>query len=391
MSAMTKPRTIRLGIIMNGVTGRMGTHQHLLRSIVPIVRQGGLACGDGTVILPEPILVGRSGAKLQELAASAGITRWSTSLDTVLGDAQYSVYFDAQVTSQRPAGVRAAIAAGKHVYCEKPTALTASEAYELYRLARGAGICHGVVQDKLWLPGLLRYRTLREQGVLGRLLSVRGEFGYWVFEGGAVAPQRPSWNYRAEDGGGIVTDMFCHWRYVLDNLFGRVRAVFCEGATLIPERRDEQDRPFCCTADDTAYSLFRLDAGVVAQFYSSWATRVHRRDLLSIQADGTEGSAIITLRDCWFQSRATTPRAVWNPDVEDPNDYLSGWSRLPAENTTNAFRAQWELFLRHVVCREPFPWGLLEAARGVQLAELGIESWRRGGWVEVPELPEGTE
>jgi len=383
---MAAPRTIRVGIILNGVTGRMGTHQHLMRSIVPLIREGGLPCSGGAVILPDPVLVGRDGAKLQGLARAAGVERWSTSLDTVLGDSRYPVYFDAQVTSQRPAGVRAALAAGKHVYCEKPTALTASEAYDLYRLAQRAGVRHGVVQDKLWLPGFRRYRALRDEGFLGRLLSVRGEFGYWVFEGGAVTPQRPSWNYRAEDGGGIITDMFCHWRYVLDHLFGQVRSVFCEGTTLIPERRDEQDRPYRCTADDTAYALFRLDGGVVAQFYSSWAVRVHRRDLLSIQADGTAGSAVITLRDCWVQSRSATPRAAWHPDVEDPNDYLGGWSRLPAEGGTNAFRAQWELFLRHVVCGEPFPWGLLEAARGVQLAELGVEAWRRGAWVEVPEL-----
>lgn len=383
---MSTAKTLRVGIIMNGVTGRMGTHQHLMRSIVPIVREGGVRAADGTVILPDPILVGRNERRLQELAAAAGLSRWSTSLDTVLSDPHYRIYFDAQVTSQRPAGVRAAAAAGKHIYCEKPTALTAAEAYGLYRLARDAGVRHGVVQDKLWLPGFLRYRALRDAGVLGRLLSVRGEFGYWVFEGGAVAPQRPSWNYRAEDGGGIVTDMFCHWRYVMDNLFGRVRAVFCEGATLIPERLDEQGKPYRCTADDTAYSLFRLDGGVVAQFFSSWAVRVHRRDLLSIQADGTDASAVITLRECWLQTRSATPRAVWNPDVEDPNDYLGGWSRLPAEKTANAFRAQWELFLRHAACGEPFPWDLLEAARGVQLAELGIESWRRGSWVEVPEL-----
>jgi predicted dehydrogenase len=372
---------------MNGVTGRMGSRQHLLRSVAPIIREGALRCADGTTILPDPILVGRDGARLRELAAAAGVDRWSTSLDTVLSDPRYTVYFDAQVTAQRPAGIRAAVAAGKHVYCEKPTALTTAEAYALYRLAESAGVRHGVVQDKLWLPGFLSYRALRDRGALGRLLSVRGEFGYWVFEGNGVSPQRPSWNYRAEEGGGIITDMLCHWRYLLDELFGRVRSVFCEGATLIPERRDERGEPYRCSAEDTAYSLFRLEGGVVAQFYSSWAVRVHRRDLLSIQADGTEGSAVITLRDCWLQPRASTPRALWDPDLADPNDYLAGWTRLPAGSTGNAFRAQWEIFLRHVACGEAFPWDLLAAARGVQLAELGIESWRRGAWVELPELP----
>ena len=380
-------KTIRVGIVMNGVTGRMGTNQHLLRSIMPIIRQGGVPCGNDTVILPDPILVGRSAAKLEDLAQRAGLSRWSTDLDTVLSDPAYEVFFDAQTTSMRPAAVRAAVAAGKHIYCEKPTALTVAEAYELYTLARDAGVKHGAVQDKLWLPGFLKYQTIRDQGFLGRLLSVRGEFGYWVFEGDTVTPQRPSWNYRAEDGGGIITDMFCHWRYVLDNLFGPVQAVFCEGATLVPERRDEQGRPYPCTADDTAYALFRLQGGVIAQFCSSWAVRVHRRDLLSIQADGVDGSAMVTLRDCWVQPRATTPRAVWNPDVADPNDYLGGWTPVPAyAPAENAFKAQWELFLRHVVLDTPFRWSLLEAAKGVQLAELGQQAWRQGQWAEVPEL-----
>lgn len=380
-------KTLRVGIILNGVTGRMGTHQHLLRSIVPILQQGGVACGDDTVIVPDPILVGRNAAKLEELAGRAGLQRWSTSLDTVLSDPTYTVFFDAQTTPQRPAAVRAAVAAGKHIYCEKPTALTTPEAYALYCLARDAGVKHGAVQDKLWLPGFVKYRTVRDTGFLGRLLSVRGEFGYWVFEGDTVQPQRPSWNYRAEDGGGIITDMFCHWRYVLDNLFGPVEAVFCEGATLVPERRDEQGRSYRCTADDTAYALFRLRGGVIAQFCSSWAVRVHRRDLLSIQADGTSGSAVVTLRDCWVQPRATTPRAVWNPDVEDPHDYFAGWTPVPAYAATdNAFKAQWELFLKHVVQGTPFPWSLLEAAKGVQLAELGLESWRQGAWAALPEL-----
>jgi len=380
-------RTVRVGVIMNGVTGRMGTHQHLLRSIVPIRQQGGVAGAADTAILPDPILVGRNAAKLEELAQRAGLSRWSTSLDTVLSDPAYTVFFDAQTTSQRPAAVRAAVAAGKHIYCEKPTALATAEAYELYRLARDAGVKHGAVQDKLWLPGFQKYRTVRDSGFLGRLLSVRGEFGYWVFEGDTVQPQRPSWNYRAEDGGGIITDMFCHWRYVLDNLFGSVQAVLCEGATLVPERWDEKGRRYPCTADDTAYALFRLEGGIVAQFCSSWAIRVHRRDLLSIQADGTAGSAVVTLRDCWVQPRAATPRAVWNPDVEDPNDYLGGWTPVPAyAPADNAFKAQWELFLRHVVEDEPFPWSLLEAAKGVQLAELALESWRQGTWAVLPEL-----
>ncbi|MBN2452012.1 MAG: Gfo/Idh/MocA family oxidoreductase [Lentisphaeria bacterium] len=380
-------KEIRIGLIMNGVTGRMGTNQHLLRSIVAIRADGGVPVGVDTVILPDPILVGRNAAKLEALSRQTGIAAWSTDLDNALGDQRYSLYFDAQTTQRRPADVLKAIAAGKDVYCEKPTALTTAEAHALAVAAEKAGVRNGVVQDKLWLPGFQKYRTVCQSGLLGRLLSVRGEFGYWVFEGHAVPPQRPSWNYRAEDGGGIIGDMFCHWRYVLDHVFGKVTEVFCEAATMIPERVDEEGKPYACTAEDAAYSLFRLEGGVIAQFYSSWAVRVRRDDLLSIQADGTSGSAVVTLRDCYVQPRAAAPRAVWNPDVEDPNDYRQGWTRVPTYTPpVNAFRAQWELFLRHLAVNDPFPWTLMEGAKGVQLAELGLRSAREHAWVQVPDL-----
>ncbi|HOC18632.1 MAG TPA: Gfo/Idh/MocA family oxidoreductase [Vicinamibacterales bacterium] len=379
--------THRIGIVMNGVTGRMGTNQHLLRSIVAIREQGGVRLADGGAIVPEPLLVGRNRAKLEAIAARAGGVPWTTDLDQALGDDRYTIYFDAQSTDRRAAAVRRAIAAGRHVYCEKPSAATVAEALELYELARDAGVCHGVVQDKLWLPGIVALRELMESGYFGRLLSVRGEFGYWVFEGDEVAPQRPSWNYRAEEGGGIIADMFAHWRYVLDEVFGRVVAVSCLGATHIPQRWDEQGRPYACTADDAAYATFKLEGGVIAQFNSSWAVRVRRDDLLTIQVDGTKGSAVAGLRRCWAQPAAATPRPVWNPDEDSAHDYRNDWREVPtARAPENAFKAEWELFLRHVVCGDPFPWDLLAGARGVQLAELGYESWKAGRWVEVEEL-----
>jgi predicted dehydrogenase len=376
-----------VGIILNGVTGRMGMNQHLLRSIVAIINHGGVRLGGGGTIMPDPVLVGRNATKLQALAARTGISRWTTDLDRELADARNSVYFDAQTTSLRPGGVTRAIEAGKHIYCEKPTALTTDEAYRLYILAKKKGIKHGVVQDKLWLPGLLKLKMLVDTGFFGSIFSVRGEFGYWVFEGKTVPGQRPSWNYKKEEGGGIIFDMFCHWEYVLDNLFGRVRAVSCLGATHVAERWDEQGNPYSCTADDAAYATFVLDGGIVAQFNSSWTVRVRRDDLLTVQVDGSRGSAVAGLRRCWIQPFDATPRPVWNPDIDNPLNFFDGWVEVPDQQEyDNAFKVQWELFLRHIVADEPFPWDLLEGARGVQLAEKGIESWQKRAWVEIPGL-----
>jgi predicted dehydrogenase len=376
-----------VGIVMNGVTGRMGLNQHLRRSVHAMMRQGGVKLSDSEVIMPRPLLVGRNASKLEAISAECGGLPWTTDLGKALADPAYSIYFDAQTTDRRAQAVRQAIAAGKHIYCEKPVCDSLPTALDLYRLAERAGVKHGVVQDKLWLPGLLKLKTLNDLGFFGRILSVRGEFGYWVFEGSTVPAQRPSWNYRKEDGGGIILDMLCHWRYVLDNLFGAVRAVSCLGATHIPERWDEAGAPYVCTADDSAYATFELEGGAIAHFNSSWCVRVRRDDLLTIQVDGANGSAVSGLRHCWIQPHAATPRPIWNPDIESPLNYFDGWQKVPEQEAfDNAFKRQWELFLRHVVKGEPFRWGLLEGAKGVQLAEAGMESWRKRAWVTVPEL-----
>src|SRR5688572_6174201 len=382
-------KTHKVGIIMNGVTGRMGHNQHLLRSVLAIIRQGGVVLPTGDVIMPEPLLIGRNRDKLERLSQATGIGKYSTDLDAALSDQAYGVYFDAQITSERATCVKRAIAAGKRIYCEKPLAEDTAGALELCRLVASAGLENGVVQDKLFLPGLIKLRRLRDKGFFGRILSVRGEFGYWVFEGDGVPAQRPSWNYRKEDSGGIILDMLCHWRYVLDNLFGSVKALTCRGVTHIPERVDELGRRYTCTADDAAYSTFELEGGVIAHFNSSWATRVRRDDLLTLHVDGTHGSAVAGLRECWTQHYGNTPRPVWNPDIDQPIDFRAGWSPVPGqESHDNAFKAQWELFLRHVVTDSPFPWSFREGAKGVQLAELGLESWRRRAWVDVPPLAE---
>jgi len=376
--------THKVGIIMNGVTGRMGTNQHLLRSIKAIIDQGGVRLSDSERILPDPILVGRSEAKLAALAARAGISRYTTDLDTALADAGNQIYFDATLTGQRPHGVRKAIAARKHIYCEKPTATTSAEALALAQEVEAAGLKNGVVQDKLWLPGLLKLKYLIDTGFFGRILSVRGEFGYWVFTGEHEALQRPSWNYRKEEDGGIIVDMLCHWQYVIQNLFGEIQSLSCLGATHIPQRWDEAGQPYKCTADDAAYATFQLANGTICHFNSSWCVRVDRDDLLTLQVDGTHGSAVAGLRDCKAQPLAATPRAVWNPDIDSPIDYKAGWSRVPTNAVyDNAFKVQWELFLRHVVKDEPFRWSLREGAKGVQLAELGLKSWAERRWVDV--------
>ena len=380
-------KTHKIGIIMNGVTGRMGTNQHLIRSLAAIIAEGGLKATENDIILPDLVLVGRNKNKLKKLAERVQIENWTTNLEEVLADKNYQIYFDAQTTGRRADAIKKAVAEGKHVYCEKPIATSTEIALELYRECEKAEVKHGVVQDKLWLPGMLKLKSLIEDDFFGNILSVKGDFGYWVFEGHTIPAQRPSWNYRKEDDGGIIVDMLCHWRYVLDNIFGQVNGVFCLGATQISERIDENGKPYNCTADDAAYSIFELEGGIIAQFNSSWTTRVRRDDLLTLHVDGTKGSAVVGLRDCWTQDYGNTPKPVWNPDIPNPIDFKEGWTKVSEEEEfDNAFKAQWELFLKHVVLDTPFPWNLMEGAKGVQLAELGIESWEKKTWINIPDL-----
>jgi len=376
-----------IGIILNGVTGRMGTNQHLIRSIMAIREQGGLQISQDEVIYPEPYLVGRNEIKLKKLADKFGLRYYTTDLDKLLSDPNIQIYFDAQTTGLRAEGIRKAVKAGKHIYCEKPSASDLDTALELYKVCKEAGLKNGVVQDKLWLPGIIKIKNLIDEGFFGRIISIRGEFGYWVFEGDIIPAQRPSWNYRQEDDGGIILDMLCHWRYLLEHTFGHVKAVSCIGKTHIPERVDEKGKKFRATADDAAYATFELDGGIIAHFNSSWCVRVRRDDLLTVQVDGTKGSAVSGLRECHIQHYGNTPKPVWNPDIEQPINFYDGWVKVPNQiHFDNAFKAQWELFLRHVVKDEPFKWNLLEGAKGLQLAEKAYESWRERKWMDLPEL-----
>lgn len=377
----------RIGIIMNGVTGRMGTNQHLMRSIVEIIKQGGVKLSEEETIIPEPVLVGRNEAKLQKLAEMSGVSMYTTRLEDALSDKNNKIYFDAQTTGRRYDAVKKAINAGMHIYCEKPAAVDADQAMELYNYCLQNNLKSGVVQDKLWLPGMLKLKKLIDNHFFGKIISVRGEFGYWVFEGHSIPSQRPSWNYRKEDDGGIIMDMLCHWQYLLENLFGKINSVSCLGTTHIPERVDENGQTYKCTAEDAAYSTFMLEGDIIAQFNSSWTTRVRRDDLLTVHVDGTQGSAVAGLRKCFMQSYENTPRPVWNPDVEQPIKFLENWVEVGAgEEYDNAFKVQWELFLKHVVGDAPFPWNLMEGARGIQLAEKGLESWVEKRWVDIPNL-----
>ncbi|WP_026876780.1 Gfo/Idh/MocA family protein [Jiangella gansuensis] len=376
-----------LGVVMNGVTGRMGYRQHLVRSIIAINEQGGVELSDGSRVTLAPVLVGRNAEKLREIADRHGLDQWTTDLDAALGDSANEVYFDAQLTSVREKSIVKAIDAGKHIYTEKPVSETVDGALALAKQAKAAGVKNGVVHDKLFLPGLLKLRRLVDSGFFGRILSVRGEFGYWVFEGDWQEAQRPSWNYRAEDGGGIVVDMFCHWDYVLTNLFGRIEAVTARAVTHIPQRWDEKGEPYEATADDAAYAIFELADGVIAQFNSSWTVRVHRDELLELQVDGTHGSAVAGLHHCVVQPRISTPRPTWNPDLADPQPYRDQWQDVP-DNVTpeNGFKAQWEQFVRHVVEDAPHSYDFLAGARGVRLAQAGLESSAQGRRIELPEL-----
>lgn len=377
----------RLGIVMHGVTGRMGTNQHLVRSVLAIRDQGGVELANGDRIMPDPILVGRNAEKVERLARQYGLERWTTDLDAALADPDDRLFFDAASTRLRAGLLKKAMDAGKDIYCEKPVAETLADALDVVRHAAKTGIKNGIVHDKLSLPGLLKLERLIKSGFFGRILSVRGEFGYWVFEGDWMSAQRPSWNYRKSDGGGIILDMLCHWRYVLENLFGSVRAVSCLGANHIPERWEENGQKYAADADDAAYATFEIDGGIVAQINSSWCTRVRRDDLVTFHVDGTHGSAVAGLHKCLSQARVNTPKPVWNPDEPQKLNFFEDWQDVPDnQEFDNGFKVQWEMFIRHLFEDAPWKFTLLEGAKGVQLAELGVQSWHERRWIDIPDL-----
>jgi len=375
-----------IGIVIEGATGRLGTTQHL-KALLAIRDEGGLPLKNGDRLLPEPLLLGRNRERLQALAAPSGGLRWSTDRDSCLADPAIAIYFDATATGGRPARIAAAIEAGKHVYTEKPLAETLDDALGLARAAARAGIKNGVVQDKLFLPGLKKLRKLYEAEFFGRVLSVRLDFGWWVFDGTLYPAQRPSWNYKKATGGGLILDMFAHWRYIFDRLLGPITAVSCRHMTALPERIDEAGRPYRVDVEDHAFAIFELEGGALAQISSSWANRVKRDDLLQIQVDGTAGSAVCGLHRCHVQPQIATPRPFFDAERPQAVNFDDQWQAMPEiEPFQNSYRAGWELFLRHVVEDGPFPSPLLEGAKSVQLADACYRSDRERRWVALDPL-----
>ncbi len=374
-------RTIR--VILDGATGRLCTNQHL-RGLMAMRADGGVATASGERVLPEPVLLGRNPAKLAALAAANGGLAWSTDRDACLGDAANLIYFDAGATAGRAQRARAAIAAGKHVYLEKPVAETLEEAVDLVHLAARAEVRNGVVQDKLFLPGFAKMARVRQSGALGRILTARLDFGWWIFDGIAAPAQRSSWNYRKSAGGGLVLDMFPLWRYIVDELVGTITAVSCRLATATPERGDETGARFPVDVEDTAFGTFQTESGALVQTSSSWATRVKRDDLVVLQIDGTGGSARCGLHRCFVQKAEATPRPVWNVDTDCARDFDSDWDEVPeAGPYTNPYRAGWESFLCHVLDGATFSSPLRSGAKGLQLIEACYRSNRERRWIDL--------
>ena len=373
-----------VGVLIEGATGRLGTTQHL-RSLMAIRSEGGLPLANGDRLVPEPVLLGRNPVKLAALAAANGGLKWSTDRDACLAAPDIAVYFDAAATGGRPARVGAALDSGKHVYVEKPLAETLADALGLARRAERAGLKNGVVQDKLFLPGLIKLRKLYETDFFGRILSIRLDFGWWVFDGTPYPAQRPSWNYRKAGGGGLILDMFAHWRYIFDRLLGEIKAVSSRHITALPERRDETGNPYRVDVEDTAFAIFELAGGVLAQVSSSWTSRVKRDDLLQIQFDGTRGSAVCGLHRCFVQPLVATPKPFFDPERAQSMVFDEQWQEMPdVEPVRNGYRAGWELFLRHVAEDAPFPSPFLEGAKSVQLAEACYQSNRERRWIDLP-------
>ncbi len=378
--------TRTIGVVIEGATGRLGTTQHL-RSLMAIRGEGGLPLGNGDRLIPEPVLLGRNPQKLAALAAAQGGLTWGTERDACLADPDIAIYFDATATGGRPGRAAAAIEAGKHLYLEKPVAGTLEEALDLARRAERAGLKNGVVQDKLFLPGLRKLAKLYQSGFFGRVLSVRLDFGWWVFDGELYPAQRPSWNYRRPAGGGLVLDMFAHWRYIFDRLLGEIRSVSCRCTTAVPTRRDEGGEPYKVDVEDQAFAVFDLEGGILAQVSSSWASRVKRDDLLQIQVDGTAGSAVCGLHRCFVQPLAATPKPFFDAERPQTMVFDEQWQEMPdIEPFRSSYRVGWELFLRHVAEDGPFPSPLIEGAKGVQLAEACYRSDRERHWIDLPRL-----
>ena len=375
-----------LGIILHGVTGRMGTNQHLIRSIKSIQNEGGIKLSDGNFLNLDVILSGRDKDKLSNLSKKHQISKWTTDLDKILQDSSYQVFFDSASTKMRAENITKAIKYNKHIYCEKPSAEKFQEAYDLFLLAEKKFVRHGVVQDKLFLPGLIKLKKLIQQNFFGKILSVKIDFGYWVFTGKDEnqPSQRPSWNYRKEEGGSIIIDMMCHWQYIITHLFGEIEDFVCMGKNHISTRYDNNAKSYHANADDACYAIVNLKNGILVQINSDWCTRVRKDDLVTFKVDGELGSALATLSQCYLQPLDKTPRPIWNPDEKQKHNFFNDWE-LVFENETyeNAFKTQWILFLKHIAEGSPWDYGLEKGAEAVRFAELALKSWKEKKWINL--------
>jgi predicted dehydrogenase len=375
-----------IGIILNGATGRICSTQHLQNALAPIRDEGGLAIGDDRVV-PKLLLCGRYAERVAAVALAHSVTDWTTDLDTALADPAYAIFFDAAATQQRVGVLEKAIAAGKHIYSEKPVAPTVAEGLALLQQVKARGLKHGAVEDKVHLPGLQKLARLMQSGELGRVVGFRLEFGWWVFDGTGQPCQRPSWNYRA-GGGGLMLDMYPHWRYVIEAIVGRIARVSSAAWTATPERIDEQGERYRVEVDDSAATLVELESGVCGTILSSWATRVRRDDLFTLQVDGTKASAIATLHHCHVQTMAHTPTIKGFSVMTDiAADYREGWTEAPPLDVyRNPYRDGWEQFLRHVVAGTPLASNFAAGIRDVQFAEACLRSNAVRTWIARPQL-----
>ena len=378
---------IDIGIIVNGATGRIASTQHLANALAPLRAQGGLAAG-GDRIVPRLMLVGRNAARLAEIAQQCGAAGWTTDLDEALGTPGFEIFFDAAATRQRVVALGKAIAAGKHIYSEKPVAPTVAEGRALLQAVRARKLKHGAVEDKIFLPGLQKLAALAAKGFFGRVTGFRLEFGWWVFDGAERASQRPSWNYQKSGGGGLTLDMYPHWRYVIESMLGPIRRVASARSAAQPERVDEAGKRYSVDVDDSALTLVELASGALGSIVCSWATRVRRDDLLTLQIDGTGGSGVAGLHRCWAQSAADTPTIRhFNVNSDIGADYRADWKEIPAAGPyTNPYRVGWERFLRHVVSGEPLASDFAAGIRDVQLAQACALSGAEGRFIALDDI-----
>ena len=376
-----------IGIILNGATGRIGATQHLANALAPIRAEGGLQAGPDRIV-PRLLLLGRDRDALAGLAQSYGIDDWTTDLDAALARPDFPVFFDAAATTQRVSALRKAVAAGKHIYSEKPVAPSLAEGRALLHAAQARGLKAGAVEDKINLPGLQKLLALSQSGYFGRVTGFRLDFGWWVFDGAERDSQRPSWNYQRSGGGGLTSDMLPHWRYVIEGILGPIRRGVSATPTAIPERVDEEGNRFHVDVDDTSVTLAELASGAVGTIICSWATRVRRDDLVTLQIDGTGGSALAGLHRCWMQSAAGTPTIRrFNPDIDIAEDYRAQWTEVAgAAAYTNPYRVGWENFLRHVVADAPLVCNFAAGLRDVQLAEACYRSVAQQTWVTLDDI-----